>query len=1624
MKAYKNNTAKSPSLLSKVFGLGQGQEQGQEHVHRQGRGHRNGAAVTAVVFVLALLLSVSTAVSTVFAQQQDYATFDAPSDGQPITGTLKGVGFTITPLNEVYRANRDYSEFIPDLGSTSRQFIGYATTTQSFTVTFDEAIESLAFYAISFRNQNTTGYSAYEFTGAASTAEYGFTNDTQGPRYDVSDPLTYGVIRFSEPVTQLTVSGIGTPPTENALQDFTFSVPPPSGPTFRLAGNGITVTCDWAAIGETGVVNINGTDVTFTKRAYNDITPENAATTCTSGITSMFRKFANNATFNEDISHWDVSDVRNMLQMFDGATSFNQDIGAWNTSSLVSTSQMFRGATSFNQDIGEWDMWQVYRIDGMFQNASAFNQDIGGWDVSSVGTDASTSTMDNMFHGAAAFNQNIGGWDVSKVTSMDNMFHGAAAFNQNIGNWDVSSVTSMENMFKDAIAFNQDIGNWDLSGIEEEEAPFAGDPICDDIPDDPECQDIPSFSGLFEGAISFNQDISGWDVSSVENMDRLFKGAVAFDQDISAWDVSNVTTMDEMFSGSLSTANYDSLLIGWSALTLQNGVTLDVGDTEYTYSQAERQSIIDTYGWTINDGGFLAPPFITTWEVTESDLSLQIPTRGDYTNYADDDPEDIVVTDYDFTIDWGDGTVETVSGDDPDPSHTYATAGTYTVKISGTFPWMNLGEKPNFTYIHSETAKKLQTVEQWGDIQWESLEGMFTGAENMTYNATDVPNLSSVTSLFETFRDARSFNGDISGWDVSNITSMEGTFKQATSFNQDIGGWDVRNVTTFFEMFYNDPYADLPEMSFNADISGWNTTNVTNMSEMFRNHTTFNQDIGRWDVSNVTTMRHMFREATQFNGNINDWNLAKVTSLSGMFWGATAFNQPLDKWVFPQNDTLANFFRDATSFNQDISGWDVSNITSISSTFRGATSFNQNISGWDVSNVDAMSSTFKGATSFNQDISSWDVSKVTYFYALFDGATSFNQDISSWDVSISEEFENFLTGTAFSQENYDLLLQAWSLLDLYDGITFDADAQYSCSTSAARQSIIDNNNWTINDGGSAVACGVSLAFLVSGSDTSLYRPSDGDGQVPSSLADSYNGGSGTLIEVESTVDDFSFDSLTVAYDVVLSANYPDSANSVRLVFMYDPAGLELNSAVGSQSVKGIVPGTFFEEQTNGTESVGPLYATQMLPDSVENGTTYKRVEIQASTINGNAQFYDASAETPNSAALATLHFKVKQAATSKLKLDESDYEIVPVANNGDYKESLTLSAADSALVEFYPGDTSSPGVAGVPDGKVDFSDLTGFASAYFTTTDSASYRLKYDIGSSTVTNYYTLPQSDGVISFRDLVAFATGYTLSSNRNSSSDPEPTSDEAPELEPLALWLGEARSAGNGVFEVPVLLDGTVSAVSAMQVQVEGLPENATILGVERAELFAGENGFAAHRLLDSTTTDGAESTTAIIEIDAATLGAGALPLQTSGVALTILIESNEYPLLSARDAELVDAHGQTLPFEITNGPIDGDGTDGNGIDGAAGELPQAFDLSQNYPNPFNPSTFIRYALPEASDVQLEVYNITGQRIATLVNASQAAGTYEVSFDASNLSSGVYLYRLTAGAFTQTRQMMLVK
>jgi len=94
-----------------------------------------------------------------------------------------------------------------------------------------------------------------------------------------------------------------------------------------------------------------------------------------------------------------------------------------------------------------------------------------------------------------------------------------------------------------------------------------------------------------------------------------------------------------------------------------------------------------------------------------------------------------------------------------------------------------------------------------------------------------------------------------------------------------------------------------------------------------------------------------------------------------------------------------------------------------------------------------------------------------------------------------------------------------------------------------------------------------------------------------------------------------------------------------------------------------------------------------------------------------------------------------------------------------------------------------------------------------------------------------------------------------------------------------------------------------------------------------------------------------------------------------------------------------------------------------------FPTEYKLEQNYPNPFNPSTKIRYSIPTvgtrlALSVQLKVYDILGNEVATLVNEQKELGYYEVEFNATQLSSGVYFYRLQAGDFVQTKKMILMR
>jgi hypothetical protein len=90
----------------------------------------------------------------------------------------------------------------------------------------------------------------------------------------------------------------------------------------------------------------------------------------------------------------------------------------------------------------------------------------------------------------------------------------------------------------------------------------------------------------------------------------------------------------------------------------------------------------------------------------------------------------------------------------------------------------------------------------------------------------------------------------------------------------------------------------------------------------------------------------------------------------------------------------------------------------------------------------------------------------------------------------------------------------------------------------------------------------------------------------------------------------------------------------------------------------------------------------------------------------------------------------------------------------------------------------------------------------------------------------------------------------------------------------------------------------------------------------------------------------------------------------------------------------------------------------------EIPKTYSLSQNYPNPFNPTTNIKFGLPKASNVKIVVYNIKGQEVAVLLDEYKQAGTFTYMYNANGLASGIYFYRITAGDFTETKKMTLIK
>ena len=291
-------------------------------------------------------------------------------------------------------------------------------------------------------------------------------------------------------------------------------------------------------------------------------------------------------------------------------------------------------------------------------------------------------------------------------------------------------------------------------------------------------------------------------------------------------------------------------------LTKEHSIKISVSDGE-----AESAAIITISVTNVKDSlSEDSNSFITKWDVPHNNFKLILGTNEDYQ--------------YDFIIDWGDGSPEEEITSQ-DPTHVYEKAGIYLISIQGEFPAIQMGDLYDYP-----RQSALIGIQQWGNIVWQSFFRAFGFCNYLVeYNAADAPNLENVEIMNFAFQAATRFNADLSDWDVSNIKKTNSMFSLALDFNGNIGNWDV--------------------------------SNVANMAFMFSNSEEFDQDLGSWNIQSVETMAGIFSSSgmsvKNYGATLIGWSNKENTPL-GLTLGANDIEYCLESEAATARETLINDF--------------------------------------------------------------------------------------------------------------------------------------------------------------------------------------------------------------------------------------------------------------------------------------------------------------------------------------------------------------------------------------------------------------------------------------------------------------------------------------------------------------------------------------------------------------------------------------------------------------------------------------------------------------------------------------------------------------------------------------------
>ncbi len=470
--------------------------------------------------------------------------------------------------------------------------------------------------------------------------------------------------------------------------------------------------------------------------------------------------------------------------------------------------------------------------------------------------------------------------DLSQLTSLNSAFSGATSIGASTEsgnwNWDTSTITNLTNIFRSATSFDQDLSGWDISQVTD----F-------------------SFMFIFGGGDSLsyqNYDalLISWSAQATITNQTFHAGNAKYcsvaaqnahdhlTNDLS-WSIAdggldaNLCAIQAIQITSLPFANVLENQTSVIALTVLNPNATTLSFTISGGNDMNLFSISSTGIVTFNNPPNFENPISVSGtndyfvEITVSDNS--IPVQSDtqllkvsvqdviefnsnelfVTTWKTDNPgltndSSIKIyanslANFNYRVDWnGDGDFDDFEEDINyigSATHDYGVAGTYTIKIFGDFPAINMqlnGDK-----------EKLISIDQWGTNQWRSLTQAFDGAINVVNNAIDTPDLSLLSDISLMFSDATSIgNGNANwNWDTSTITDMSQLFTDATSFNENLSSWNIENVTNMGLAFRNVP---LSTTNYDAILIAWNAQNL-------QPNILFNADISQYCSTDAVLAR-------------------------------------------------------------------------------------------------------------------------------------------------------------------------------------------------------------------------------------------------------------------------------------------------------------------------------------------------------------------------------------------------------------------------------------------------------------------------------------------------------------------------------------------------------------------------------------------------------------------------------------------------------------------------------------------------------------------------------------------------------------------------------------------------